>query len=86
MCGILKKPKPTKPTAEQVAAEKDAATERKLSLDEQYAARTANKEQRKNMRLGLLGMRFGRSSLLTGSRGGMGYAAPMARPLLSVAG
>jgi hypothetical protein len=84
MC--FKKPKAPKPTAADKAAEADAAAQRKLALDEQYAIRTDNKEQRKNLRLGMLGMRFGRSSLLTGSRGGMGYAAPMARSLLSVAG
>lgn len=84
MCG--KKPKTPKPTAEEKAAEADAAQQRKLALDEQRAYRTQNKEDRKNMRLGMLGMRLGRSSLLTGGRGGGGYAAPLARPLLSVAG
>lgn len=84
MCG--KKPKPPKPTAAQKAAERDAAEQRRLALEEQRSIRTENKENRKNMRLGMLGMRFGRQSLLTGSRGGMGYAAPTARPLLSVGG
>lgn len=84
MCG--KKPKPPKPTKAQIQAEKDAAEQRRLSMEEQRAVRTQYKEERKQMRLGMLGMRFGRSSLLTGSRGGMGYAAPMARPLLSVGG
>lgn len=84
MCG--KKPKPPKPTKEQIQAEKDAAEQRRLALEEQRSIRAQNKEVRKQQRLGMLGMRFGRQSLLTGGRGGMGYAAPMARPLLSVAG
>lgn len=84
MC--FKKPKPPKPTAEQLAAEADAAAQRKLALEEQRSIRTENKEQRKNMRLGMLGMRLGRQSLLTGGRGGAGYSAPMARSLLTVGG
>lgn len=83
MCG---KPKPPKPTKAQKQAEKDAAEQRRLALEEQRSIRAYNKEQRKQMRLGMLGMRLGRQSLLTGSRGGLGYAAPVARPLLAVGG
>jgi hypothetical protein len=84
MCG--EKPKPPKPTKAQKQAEADAAAQRKLALEEQRAIRAENKEQRKQMRLGMLGMRLGRQSLLTGGRGGAGYAAPMARSLLTVGG
>lgn len=84
MCG--KKPKAPKPTKAQLAAEADAAEQRRQALEEQRAIRTENKEERKRMRLGMLGMQYGRQSLLTGSRGGMGYSAPMARSLLTVGG
>lgn len=84
MCGGA--PKPPKPTKAQKAAEKDAAEQRRMALEEQRAIRTQNKEQRKQLRLGMLGMRLGRQSLLSGGRGGVGYAAPAARSLLAVAG
>ena len=82
MCG--KKPRPPKPTAEQVAAEKEAALLREMEFQRQREIRAEAKGERLEMTIAKLGTKYGRTSLLTGNRGGQGYAAPMARSLLEV--
>lgn len=82
MCGS--KPKPPKPTPDQIAAEKEAALLREMELQRQREIRADNKKSRLEFMIAKLGNRYGRSNLLTGSRGGQGYAAPQVRSLLEV--
>lgn len=79
MCGA---PKPPKPSASQLAAEKDAAEQRRLALEEQRAQKSELKRQRFESLLAAQGMKYGRASLLSGGKGGAGFAAPLVRSLL----
>lgn len=82
MCGS--KPKPPNPTPDQIAAEKEAAMLREMEMQRQREIRAANKKTRLEYVISQLGARYGRTSLLTGGRGGQGYSAPQARSLLEV--
>lgn len=78
MC--FKKPKKPRPTPEQLRA--DANLERQMEMQAQLLReqRSENKRARFEDRLNMM-EGFGRRSLLTGGRGGIGYAAPTMRSL-----
>lgn len=84
MC--FKKPKPPKPTPQEQAAVQQATEERARQTQELREQRTMLKDERTEQRLRQLRTGYGRASLITGSRGGMGFQTPLARGLLSVGG
>lgn len=79
MCGG---PKPPKPSATQLAAEADARAMREAEMQAQREERTRLKERRTELKISE-SQRYGRRSLLSGGRGGEGFAAPGARSLLA---
>lgn len=77
MCGP-KPPKPQKPQPNyELIRESEAVRE------QQSQQRSELKRMRLEDRMGRLGNRFGRASLFTGSQGGAGYNAPVARQLFT---
>lgn len=80
MCGGPEAPEPSR---EQILAEKEAAYMRQQQLQEQNDQRSENKKWRFEQALKQLSGNSGRQSLITGGRGGAGFAAPMAISLLA---
>jgi hypothetical protein len=80
MC-LPKAPSSPTPSAAQRAAEADAEAQRAQALEEQRRQKSLLKEERFATALKLTSARFGRASLLTGDKGGGGYAAPPVRSL-----
>lgn len=79
MC--FKKPKPPKVYADPQLKQQQAA-----ARDDAAALRAADKEARTEAKLAQLSGLMGRGSLLSGGRGGAGFAAPQARSLFTVVG